>query len=180
MEIDQEKKNIGSQMKIFSSIGDVVWQFDQIEHKNKQYLSEKKDRLNYEFKSLGNNRFILIINDHSHLVHIVKENSIYHIHLDGDYFPVRVEDEQIRELKSLVEQGKQSSGEYKVCAPIPGLITKLKINEGDKIRSGEGLVILEAMKMENEINSETEGVILKILVKEGMPVDKGQELIVIG
>ena len=167
-------------MKIFSSIGDKVWQFDQIEYNSKQYLYEKKDQLNYDFKSLGNNRFVFIIEGHSHLVHILKENSIYHIHLDGDYFPVRVEDEQIRDLKSLVEQGKQTSSEYKVCAPIPGLITKININEGDNIKPGEGLIILEAMKMENEIKSETEGVVLKILVKEGMPVNKDQELIIIG
>jgi biotin carboxyl carrier protein len=167
-------------MKIFSSIGDKVWQFDQIEYNSKQYLYEKKDQLNYDFKSLGNNRFVFIIDGHSHLVHILKENSIYHIHLDGDYFSVRVEDEQIRELKSLVEQGKQTSSEYKVCAPIPGLITKININEGDNIKPGEGLIILEAMKMENEIKSETEGVVLKILVKEGMPVNKDQELIIIG
>ena len=166
-------------MKIFSSIGDKVWQFDKIEQNGKQYLYEKKDRLKYDFKSLGNNRFVFIINDQSHLVHIIKENSMYHIHLDGDYFPVCVEDEQIRELKSLVEHGKQSSGEYKVFAPIPGLITKIKINVGDTINSGDGLIILEAMKMENEIKSDTEGVIKKILVEEGMPVDKGQELIVI-
>jgi biotin carboxyl carrier protein len=167
-------------MKIFSSIGDKVWQFVQIEYNNKQFLYEKKDQLNYDFKSLGNNRFVFIIDGHSHLVHILKENSIYHIHLDGDYFPVRVEDEQIRDLKSLVEQGKQTSSEYKVCAPIPGLITKININEGDNIKPGEGLIILEAMKMENEIKSEAEGVVLKILVKEGMPVNKDQELIIIG
>ena len=167
-------------MKIFSRIGDKIWQFDQIENNSKQFLYEKEDRLNYNFKSLGNNRFVLIIDGQSHLVQIIKENSTYHVHLDGDYFPVRVEDEQIRALKSLVEQSKQTNSEYKVIAPIPGLITKIKINEGDKIRSGEGLVILEAMKMENEIKSETEGIIKRILVKEGMPVEKDQELLVIG
>jgi biotin carboxyl carrier protein len=167
-------------MKIFSSIGDKVWKFDQIEQNGTQFLYDKNDQIHYEFKSLGNNRFVFILNDHSHLVHIIKDNSTYHIHLDGDYFAVRVEDEQTRELRALVEHATQSSGERIVCAPIPGLITKIKVNEGDKIQHSEGLVILEAMKMENEIKSESGGIIKKILVKEGMPVDKNQELIVIG
>ena len=167
-------------MKIFSSIGEKIWVFDQIVQNGKLNIYEKKDLIDYEFKSLGNNRYVFILNGHSHLVQIIKENSICHIHLDGAYFPVHVEDEQTRELRSLVEHTKESSGEYTICAPIPGLVTKIKINEGDKINSSEGLIILEAMKMENEIKSESEGIIKKILVKEGMPVDKDQELIIIG
>jgi pyruvate carboxylase subunit B len=166
-------------MKIFSSIGEKVWEFDQIEQNGKQLLREKKEQLTFEFKSLGNNRFVFILNDHSYLIHITKENSIYHIHLDGDYFPVRVEDAQTRELRYLVEHVKEAGGEHSICAPIPGLITKIKVKEGDKINAGEGLVILEAMKMENEIKADSEGVIKKILVSEKMPVDKDQELIII-
>jgi len=167
-------------MKIFSSIGEKVWKFDQIMKNGTRLLYEHRDQIQYEFKYLGNNRFVFILDGHSHLVHIIKENSIYHIHLDGDYFPVRVEDEQTRELRALVEHAVQSGGEQTICAPIPGLITKIKVREGSKIQESEGLVILEAMKMENEIKSKSAGTIKKILVKEGMPVDKDQELIIIG
>lgn len=167
-------------MKIFSSISENIWQFDQIEQNGKSILYEEKKPINYEFKPIGHNRFIFILNNQSHLVHILKENGIYHIHIDGDYFPVSVEDEQTRELRFLVEHAKESSGEYTIFAPIPGLITKLNVNEGDKIKPGEGLIILEAMKMENEIKSQSDGVIKKILVKEGMAVEKDQELIIVG
>jgi pyruvate carboxylase subunit B len=166
-------------MKIYSSIGEKVWKFDQSEQYGKQLLFENNDPINYDFKSLGNNRFVFILNGHSHLVHIRKENGIYHIHLDGDYFPVYVEDEQTRELRALVEQSSEASGEQNIYAPIPGLITKIKVSEGDKININDGLVILEAMKMENEIKAESAGTIKKILVKEGMPVEKDQELIII-
>jgi biotin carboxyl carrier protein len=167
-------------MRIFSSIGDKVWEFDQITKNGTRPLYEDQNQIQYEFKNLGNNRFVFILDGHSHLVHIVKENNTYHIHLDGDYFPVRVEDEQTRELRALVEHAAHSSGGQTIYAPIPGLITKIKVKEGSKIQESEGLVILEAMKMENEIKSESAGTIKKILVKEGMPVDKDQELIVIG
>jgi biotin carboxyl carrier protein len=166
-------------MKIFSSIGEKIWQFDQTEHNDKNRLYENQDHIDYTFKSLGNNRYVFILNGQSHLIHIIKENSVYHLHLDGDYFPVRVEDEQTRELRALVEHSTQTSGEQKVCAPIPGLITKIKVNEGDIIKERDSLVILEAMKMENEIKADSSGTVIKILVDEGMPVEKDQELIII-
>jgi biotin carboxyl carrier protein len=166
-------------MKIFSTIGDKVWRFDRVEQNDDMALYENDTQIKYNFKSLGNNRYILIINDHSHLIHVIKENGIYHIHLDGDYFPVRVEDQQTRDLRALVEHSSQASGEQKIYAPIPGLITRIKVKEGDSIKENDGVVILEAMKMENEIKSETAGTIRKILVKEGMPVEKDQELIII-
>ena len=166
-------------MKIYSSIQNKVWVFNHFVQNGKRYLSEKKDRLDYEFISLGNNRFAFILDNRIHLVHIRKENSLYHIHLDGEYFSVRVEDEQNRKLRYLTQHTKQASGEQVICAPIPGLITKVKVKEGDKINPGEGLVVLEAMKMENEIKSDSEGIVKKILVSQGMPVDKDQELILI-
>jgi len=166
-------------MKIFSSIADKTWKFDQIAQNGKHLLYEKQNQINYTFKSLGNNRYIFILNDQSHLVHIIKENGVYHIHLDGDYFPVRVEDEQTRELRALVEHKTQTSGEQTICAPIPGLITKVKVNEGDLITGGDSLVILEAMKMENEIKSDSAGTVKQILIKEGMPVEKDQKLLII-
>jgi acetyl/propionyl-CoA carboxylase alpha subunit len=160
-------------------IGEKIWQFDQIEQNGKQILYENKDRIEFKFTSLGNNRYVFILNDQSYLIHILKENGIYHIHFDGDYFPVRVEDEQTRELRILVGQSTQVTGEQKIFAPIPGLITKIKVKEGDSLQEGDGLVILEAMKMENEIKSQSTGIVKQILVKEGMPVEKDQELIVI-
>jgi biotin carboxyl carrier protein len=160
-------------------IGEKIWQFDQIDRNGKQILYENKNQIAFNFKSLGNNRYVFILNDQSYLIHILKENGIYHIHLDGDYFPVRVEDEQTRELRILVEQSTQVTGEQKIIAPIPGLITKIKVKEGDNLKEGDGLVILEAMKMENEIKSESTGIVKQILVNEGMPVEKDQELIVI-
>lgn len=166
-------------MKIFCNIGDKVWQFDQHERNGKRILSENNKSIEYAFKALENNRFVLIVNGHSYLIHIIKENGIYHIHLDGDYFPVHVEDEQTRELRALVEQSSQTTGEQKIIAPIPGLITKIKVNVGDSINENDGLIILEAMKMENEIKSESDGTVKQILIKEGMPVEKDQELIIL-
>jgi len=70
-----------------------------------------------------------------------------------------------------------TAGEGVVTAPMPGKILKILVREGDQVKVGQGLLILEAMKMENEIPSPKDSVVKRILVKEGDTVDTGQALI---
>jgi len=153
--------------------------FEQTEKNGTVVLKSNNQAYQYSFQAIGQNRYSLIHNGQSHLLHITKENGIYHVHFDGQYFPVRVEDERTRILRKLVQQAKQATGEEIIIAPIPGLITKIKVNKGDKIQPGDSLVILEAMKMENEIKADTHGTVEQILVKEGAPVEKDQKLLTI-
>ncbi|MCD6177174.1 MAG: biotin/lipoyl-binding protein [Candidatus Cloacimonetes bacterium] len=67
-----------------------------------------------------------------------------------------------------------------VLAPIPGLVLRLLVKEGDKVNVGDTLLILEAMKMESEIASTATGTINKINVKEGVSVQEGEVLIEVG
>jgi pyruvate carboxylase subunit B len=64
-----------------------------------------------------------------------------------------------------------------VTAPMPGKVLRVLVREGDRVSVGQGLLILEAMKMENEIPSPKDGVVKRILIKEGDTVDTGQPLI---
>ncbi len=72
------------------------------------------------------------------------------------------------------------AGGNAVTAPMPGKILRILVNEGEKVKAGQGLLVLEAMKMENEIPSPRDGVVKRILVKEGETVDTGQALIELG
>ncbi len=67
-----------------------------------------------------------------------------------------------------------------VTAPMPGKILDIKVNKGDKVKAGDVLVILEAMKMENEIVAPKDGVVKEINVNVGDNVDRGTVLVVIG
>jgi len=166
-------------MKIFAGTKDNLLTFEQKEQNGSTRLFFEKELLEYEFLPLGNNRFSLIHNHTSHLLHIVEENGLFHIHIEGAYFAIRVEDERMRALRELVAHSAAGSGEQTILAPIPGLISRILISEGQKINAGDPLIILEAMKMENEIRSENEGFIKKIMVENGKPVEKDQPLIVI-
>ena len=67
-----------------------------------------------------------------------------------------------------------------VLAPIPGLVLRILVKEGDSVKAGDTVLILEAMKMESEIVSTATGIIKKISVKEGMSVQEGETLIEVG
>ena len=72
------------------------------------------------------------------------------------------------------------AGEGVVTSPMPGKILRILVKEGEHVKTGQGLVVLEAMKMENEIPAPKDGVVKRILVKEGDTVDTGQPLIELG
>ena len=67
-----------------------------------------------------------------------------------------------------------------VKAPLPGTITELKVNVGDAVKVGDIVMVLEAMKMQNNIESEYEGTVTSITVKQGESVMEGAVLMTIG
>ncbi len=66
-----------------------------------------------------------------------------------------------------------------VVAPIPGVVLDLKVSEGDKVETGSVLLVLEAMKMENEIYSPSDGVVEEIYVEVGQQVSRGERLVLV-
>ena len=64
-------------------------------------------------------------------------------------------------------------------APMPGMVLKIKKQVGDNVVRGESVLILEAMKMENDLRAHTSGIIKSLNVKEGMAVEKGYMLFII-
>jgi len=77
------------------------------------------------------------------------------------------------------ETVKKTVGEGAVTAPMAGKIVSVKVKEGDSVKLGEVLCVLEAMKMENEITAPKTGLVQKVMIAEGMPVSEGTVLVVI-
>ena len=73
-----------------------------------------------------------------------------------------------------------SAGAVEVKAPMPGNILKVNVTQGQAVKAGTVLCILEAMKMENEIMTSKDGTVTQILVSKGATVDTGAPLVVIG
>ena len=166
-------------MKIYAETRDQMLTFEQSDRNGTPGLVLGGRQLDYEFIPLGNNRYSLLMDNVSHHLHIVEKDGRYHVHLDGAYFSIRVEDERMRALRELVAHSAATGGTQTVVAPIPGLISRILVTPGQKIAAGEPLIILEAMKMENEIRAENSGIIKEILVDTGRPVEKDLPLLVI-
>lgn len=82
---------------------------------------------------------------------------------------------EVRDLDAAVARPR--SGDNRVKAPIPGLISRILVAPGDRVETGEAVVILEAMKMENEIRSQATGVVQKVHVQAGATVLRNELLL---
>ncbi len=70
----------------------------------------------------------------------------------------------------------EAEGRQQIIAPMPGKIVRVLVQAGDKVEAGQGLIVVEAMKMQNEIRSPKSGTVERLLAKEGQPVNAGEVL----
>ncbi|SRR5690554_520335 len=129
---------------------------------------------------LGNNQFHLLKDNRSFQIEILKEDFFkrtYTIKVNEFEFEINISTPLEKLIKELGFELGSSKKVSEIKAPMPGLILSLKVEEGQEVEEGQSLLILEAMKMENNFSSPRAGIIKSIAVKEGQAVDKGQILI---
>jgi biotin carboxyl carrier protein len=73
----------------------------------------------------------------------------------------------------------EAEGRQQVVAPMPGKVVRLFVKGGEQVEAGQGLLVVEAMKMQNEIRSPKSGIVERVLAKEGQPVNAGDVLCVV-
>ena len=132
-------------------------------------------------------KFKFTIRGNEYEVHINSfEDNIAEVDVNGSIYQVELE-EQVKTTKTpkLVRskpvatketKPQPVSGLSKVEAPLPGTVFKLKVKEGDAVKKGQVLMIMEAMKMENNVLAEKDGVVSKLHVTEGASVLQGDVL----
>lgn len=101
----------------------------------------------------------------------------YTLWLDGFRYEVEALDERTRAIRALAGAGKEASGPAPLVAPMPGMIVRISIAVGDTVHAGQGLIVMEAMKMENELRATSAGTVKAILAREGTAVEKGAMLL---
>lgn len=101
----------------------------------------------------------------------------YTLWVDGFRFEVEALDERSRAIRELSAAAAKPSGPAPLVAPMPGMIVRVHVGEGEPVQQGQGLVVMEAMKMENELRATTAGTVRRVLVAPGTAVEKGALLL---
>ena len=132
---------------------------------------------------LKEGRYHVIAGNHSVSVEVLSSDTITKKHtlkVNGNIFEVQLRDQYDELLQALGmdEVSGKKTGDLK--APMPGLVVSVAVSEGDEVKKGDTLVVLEAMKMENSLKAAGDALVKKILVQKGITVEKNQVLIQLG
>jgi biotin carboxyl carrier protein len=126
------------------------------------------------------NSFHIISNYKSYNINVINLNESAKsvtLEIDRQIIQVKITDELDILLKSMGINEQKIKKNTDLKAPMPGLVSKIFVNIGDQINEGDNLLVLEAMKMENNLKAESSAVIKDILVKQGSSVEKNEILI---
>ena len=152
----------------------------------REYAVVGGTRHSYSFTHIKADRYSLVLNGSCfEVIASMQENGRAAdnreilISLNGKCRTVQVDDERTHRLKSLFSRSGTNTSDQVVRAPMPGLISRLEVAVGDEVVVGNGLLVLEAMKMENEIRATMKGKVVKIFVDKGKIVEKGESLVTI-
>jgi biotin carboxyl carrier protein len=100
-----------------------------------------------------------------------------HIIVGSERFAAEVRDP--RSLRSRRAAAGAEAGPARIIAPMPGIVIRLLVSQGDEVEAGQGVAVVEAMKMQNELKSSKKGKVTRIAVKEAAAVNAGDLLVIV-
>jgi biotin carboxyl carrier protein len=134
--------------------------------------------LEVDFESVsGQPVFSLILDGKSYEAFVYQGDEDWEVLIRGQQYQVNVEDEREKRLKTSAGGGSMEGGEFHLKAPMPGLVVAILLEEGQEVKKGQVMMILESMKMQNELKAPRDGVIGRIRVKAGESVEQKQTLL---
>ncbi|BDG03841.1 acetyl-CoA carboxylase biotin carboxyl carrier protein subunit [Anaeromyxobacter oryzae] len=117
----------------------------------------------------------LIVDTQSYTATLDERGAKVHVRVNDSVFPLEILDE--RKLRMRRASARFTiAGKQTVTSPMPGRIVKVLVRPGDDVRQGQGLVVVEAMKMENEMKSPKDGKVVEVHVQEGQTVEGNAKL----
>jgi biotin carboxyl carrier protein len=132
-----------------------------------------------DFLQVDPGLYSLLIGGRSYEIDLLKVEDALMVLVDGQPFRVEIQEERERRLRAAAGKADLKAGKRVVAAPMPGKVVRVLVRPGDAVRPGEGLVVVEAMKMENELRAPLAGTVKEIRVEEGRAVSGGEVLVVI-
>ena len=130
--------------------------------------------LNIEATKISANCFLLLRDGRSRRVYAASNDTIIFVFIDGKV--IRLE-RTVDEEQKFSREGLEYGAKDKITTPMPGKVVKILVSEGEKVTVKQSLVIVESMKMENEIKSPANGTVKSIHFKAGDLVESGKPII---
>jgi biotin carboxyl carrier protein len=186
----------GSRMAYISTVADTPYIIETGENSPQREVRIDEKRFDIDWQQIATlavnsqlqsnigGRYSLLIAGKSYevLAHRVNKPDVmgyrYEVLIEGQRFEITVEDEREKALTGSIH-GAHEPGEAMVRAPMPGLVLGLPLDAGSNVERGQTVVILEAMKMENDLASPIAGTIKEIKVSKGQTVNQGDVLVVV-
>jgi len=162
-------------MKYITTINDVTFEIE-IERDGGLLVNGERwevDFLPFEESSL----YSVIMDNHSYEVLVDEDGNNYEVLMQGKLYNVQVLDERAQLLASKRGAPIVETGEISIKSPMPGLIVAVLVSEGQEVRGGQTLIVLESMKMQNELKAPRDGIVQRISVRAGQSVEINKPLI---
>jgi len=131
-----------------------------------------------DFIQVGNQPvYSLVVDGQSYDALVYSDEDAWQVMFRGRMFSVLVEDEREMRLRTALGAAAQKSDEFHLKAPMPGLIVSVPVQVGQPVQKGDVLLVLESMKMQNELRSPRAGNVARIRVKPGDRVEQKETLL---
>lgn len=131
-----------------------------------------------DFDSIGDQPVhSMLVDGKSYEAYVYPSNGNWHVLLRGTLYRATVEDEREKRLRAASGSRVTEQGEFHLKAPMPGLVVAIPVTVGQEVEKGDVLVILESMKMQNELKSPNAGVVSRVRVEAGDNVEQRQTLL---
>ncbi len=162
-------------MKYITAIEDKEF---AIEIVDEDHLRVNGRLVEVNFESVnGQPVYSLLLDGKSYESYVYSGDEDWQVLLRGRQFQVKVEDEREKRLRAAGGSNATQSGELSLKAPMPGLVVSVAVHEGQEIKKGDVLIVLESMKMQNELKAPRDGTVGAIKVKAGESVEQKQILL---
>ena len=131
-----------------------------------------------DFDSIGDQPvYSMLIDGRSYEAYVYPADEAWQVVLHGRSYPALVEDERERRLRASALGGVGEGADFHLKAPMPGLVVSIPVSEGQEVQKGDVLVILESMKMQNELKSPRQGAVTRLRIQPGDSVEQHQTLL---
>lgn len=167
-------------MKYYVTVGEETTELEVIERSGKLIITVAGREIVVDVQEINPpSLYSLLLDNSSYELFVEAEGEDYNVLVGDELYQLRVQDEWSRRLASIQALAQSDEGELQITAPMPGIVVAVEVEPGAEVKRDQGLVILSAMKMENEIRAPRAGTVKSVEVEQNQTVQHGQTLVVL-